>query len=181
MSLNTLFKTLVDASGISHALTKILQGDVIDGTKNGLLSFAFRDSSGNAIAPQLNFEGSLPVTFDAGLPVGEAFDHLDSEQTVDQEDTVGDVALTASKTYTRPVAHVSSTRDMLWRLAQVNDATVTTLGWTITGAGKMSGVLESAKSEITTGATGTQVLRLFATPLDKESDAYAQVKAFQAN
>jgi hypothetical protein len=54
------FTTLEGASQEGLALRSVQEGESV-ASKNGSLGFAFKDSSGNAIAPALDVSGKLPV------------------------------------------------------------------------------------------------------------------------
>src|SRR5579864_3232904 len=58
------FPSLEDAStGAGVPLTKSVEGDAASG-KVGSVGFAYKDSNGNIVLPQLNDRGQLPVTLE---------------------------------------------------------------------------------------------------------------------
>jgi hypothetical protein len=176
--MQSLFKVLQNASTeLSEALTKINQGDVVNGVKNGLLAFAFRDSAGNAIAPQLNAEGALPVTFDAGTTLRESSKVLKASLVKDVEELIATITLTVTKSYTSPSIIYSCYRDIKIRVALVDDAAGTPVETNL-----YEGILGGAeiyedialKQDVfnTIGGTGVQELRFYATPLEVTSDIF---------
>jgi len=180
--LQTIFNVLTDAAGQAFALTKVTIGLAIDGTINGLLAFIGVDPDGNAAAAKFNAEGALIVTSDGGaLTVGAPITLAAGSQTKNVETEVGTVALEASKKYGQVLCQVMGTRDSLWRLAWVEDnggtPVETTIGYGVTGPGEVMEKICPSIQEFTTAATGDQVLKLYHTPLDKESDVYANVGA----
>lgn len=178
--MQSLFKILQNVSTeISEALAKINQGDAINGTKNGLLAFAFRDSSGNAITPQLNPEGALLVTHDAGTTLRARGSVLKASLTKDVESLIATVPLTLEKVYNKPSLIYSCFRDIKFRVVLVDDAggtpVLTTIYEGILGAAEIyEDVALKHDTFSTVGGTGTQELRLYATPLDVTSDIFAQ-------
>lgn len=175
---------LVDSAGNAFALTKRVVGEAMDGTVDAMAVFIGKDTSGNAAFAKFNSEGSLIVSGDAGAPTsGAPIEHLAGAQTKDQEDEAGIVTLEASKTYGKVECQLIGTRDMFWKLVWVEDNGVTdvetVLGYGFTGPGESESKICSSVKEFTTTATGVQVLKLYATPLDKESDVYANVSAYK--
>ena len=118
-----LFKILINSANEALALTRLAIGQTYDNTVDGIAALAFRDSSGNAVAPQLNSEGAMPVTFDAGTPKSSPnFTHPEGSQTKNQEDLVGKVTLDLNKKYNCFKACGHSLRLFKWRLAYIDDA-----------------------------------------------------------
>lgn len=179
-----IFKILEDAAGATYSLTRRIVGEVLDNTVDAMAVFVFRDSAGNAVFPQLNGEGAIVVSSDSGTPVGSVITHLVAAQTKDQEDLAGEVVLEISENYGKIECQVVSTRDSLWRLDLVTDEggggeAITELGHGFAGPGEASSKLCSPIKEFTTTAVGIQKLRLYMTPLDKASDAYANLSVFK--
>lgn len=183
--LNQIFKILKDATtGEAYALTKRVVGDVMDATVDAMAVFIGKDVDGNAAYAKFNAEGALFVSNDAGAPTnGAPLTLAAGSQTKGVEDEVGTVALEQSKKYGKIDCQIIGTRDALWRLAWVEDnagtPVETTIGYGFTGPGEPESKICPSIKEFTTTATGDQVIKLYVTPLDKESDVYANVSAYK--
>jgi hypothetical protein len=109
-----------DASGIGQALAKVLTGDS-PAAKNGLIGFAFRDSSGNVVLPQLSSSGALPVDTDGGGPCRTAKgEHAGSTSFVDV--TGCEVTINGGIEASSIEADVSCFRDTIFQIVYVDDA-----------------------------------------------------------
>lgn len=179
---NQLFPILVDENGVSFAPRKIVEGDA-PSTKEGSLGFSFKDSSGNVVLPQLNSEGAIVVSSDAGTTIRGYAALLEGSQTKDVEAQVAEIDLTADKTYTKISFHAAAARFAKLRIAYVDDAAgtpaETDLGVIILGAGEMNHKWSlDADLLSTAGGTGDQKLRVYATPLEnKLSDIFVSLSA----
>lgn len=151
-----LFNTLADASGDGAAPLASSAGDA--GGAQGSQAYAYRDSSGNVIQPQLDAMGKIPVT------LGSAGAKISGHATVtpaDSNDTdVVTLTLAASTTYVISMASGSSTKSVLWKIEQTDDAATSDAHKFITGPGAFTQTDCCECIEITTGATGTQELKL---------------------
>lgn len=162
------FPVLEDAvSGAGVALTKSQQGDA-GASKVGATAFAFRDSAGNLILPQLTSEGKLPVDLaGAGVPFSNAAQAPVAGSLT--YSVVAELDLTASKTYGRISYRGSCRRAAEFVLVQIDDTTETVLDSMVLDAGQYNDNVNLGETEFTTGATGTQKLELraknFANPL----------------
>jgi hypothetical protein len=172
------FPSLEDfTTGEGSALHKIVTGDA-PSTKSGSLAFAFRDSAGNVILPQLNSEGKLPVTSEgAGLPKSAQSGGPITGAT--SNTLICEVSLTASKTYGKISARGACFREAIFQLIQLDDATETILDEFIVGPGHYSYEIQMGSLEIVAGATGTQKLQLKAKNLDKTSDFRGSLSALE--
>ena len=173
--MGSLFKVLLDATGISHALSKVNLGDSITSALNGILAFAFRDSSGNAVAPQLNSEGAVVVSFDAGTCIRGLGSLLKGVQVDATEAQVAEINLTADRSYSCPSILISSFRDLKYRVAYVDDASgvpsETNLYQGVLGGAQINKDIVLKKDCFdTTGGTGDQRLRVYATPVETGVD-----------
>ena len=66
---NEIFYILADSStGAGEAAISRIEGEAAAGIA-GLIGFAFKDSSGNVVLPQLDSQGRLPVTEEAAAGV----------------------------------------------------------------------------------------------------------------
>lgn len=166
------FASLEDATGEGAALTKSIEGDAKAG-KVGSVGFAFVDSSNNLVLPKL-IDGQIPVTSE------QPGNCVDGNGTLAGTGTEADVAvatLTPSSKYKNIEAIGSCFRDTIFRVVQVDDATVTELGQFICGPGQYSFKFDIKCLEIVAGATGTQSLKLVAKNLNSTSDIRGTIAA----
>lgn len=175
-----LVKILKDNSNVAHSLDQLLEGEVFDNTVSTMGAFVFKDVNGNAVAPQLNPEGAVVVSFDAGTTIRNSGKLLAGAQTKDVEAEVVTIDLTADKTYDKISAMVSNFRQSLFRMVYIDDYgvtdTETELGFALLDAGNINEKIALTIDEFSTaGGTGVQKLVIYHTPLDKENDAYASV------
>jgi hypothetical protein len=150
------------------ALHKTENGDASAG-KIGATVWAFKDSAGNVVHPQLTPEGKLPVDFDgAGVSKSATSDGevVGSLTLV----TICEADLTVDKTYGKISATGSCFKEAIFYLIQLDDAAETILSSFITGPGLYSFSTELNSTEFVTGSTGTQKLLLKAKNLNKASD-----------
>lgn len=171
-----LFRTLVDDTGSAVAMDAVQSGDA-PSTQNGILSFSFRDSSGNIVLPQLDAAGKLPVTFDAGSCL---FDY--SKQTpagVGSGNSVDMATLTlaTSSTYKNIEYDASCFRDSVIQIVQNDNAVETVLWEGLVGSGQVHIANIIKCLEVTTGAIGTQELILRGYNTDKVSDIRGSLAA----
>lgn len=176
--MGSIFKILLDATGDAFALSKVVAGTAITGLINGLAVFGFRDSNGNAIMPQLNSEGALPVTFDAGttIVIPAKLETQANMESAGQGVRVmlGSIPLIPERDYTSPSFDGSALREMLFELVMVEDVGGTPTETLIlaghAGAGQyvVKGGLKT--DTFSTDATvNTKELRLYATMLESKA------------
>jgi hypothetical protein len=87
--------------------------------------------------------------------------------------TGASITLAVSKTFYGITAVVSSRRDSLFQLVQINDATTTILAEAVVGAGQYSFTFDLRDYELASGATGTQTLKIMA----KNFEALSSLRA----
>lgn len=165
-----LFHILDDGNSSGAAPNQIITGDA-PGTKKGLLAFAFRDSAGNVVLPQLTSDGKVPISptspgtckrargedLAGGVGSGNAVD-------------VATLNLVTSKFYAQFSFRVSSRQDSLFQLIWNNNGVETVLTDAVTGAGQYTvDSSENSCLEFQAGATGTQQLILRAYNFQKAS------------
>lgn len=153
---NELFNTLADGSGDGVAGDAVTGGGAGDGQGNH--SYAFKDSGGLSVKPTLDAMGKLPVTLGAAGAI--ISDHATVTPSDSNDTDVVTLTLVASTTYTLQFFSGASTKSVMWKVEQTDDATTTIHHCFVTGAGSFT---ESGKAEclqITSGATGTQELKL---------------------
>lgn len=179
--MGSLFKILIDGANDTFALTKLIVGQTVDAALNGIAAFSFKDFEGKAIMPQLNDEGAIIVSSDAGSAIfSDGIKLVEAGQVKDVEILVGEVDLALDEVYNCFFANVSSSRWYLWRLEWIDGEgttdTVTEIGRTYTDAGILNSEIDRLKFKVdTNGKAGVQKIRLFATPLDKIEDIYADI------
>ena len=66
-----LAMTMDFVSEKGEVLHKLLEGDVLNNTKNALAAFVFKDHEGNAVFPTLNPDGTIPTSSQSGKPFAE--------------------------------------------------------------------------------------------------------------
>jgi len=162
------FPVLEGASQEGLALRAIQEGDAPT-SKNGILGFAFTDSAGNVILPQLTAEGKVPVDFE-GAGVSKSATSNGVVAGALTNTLICEVSLTASKTYGKVSARGACFREAIFQLIQVNDVTETILDEFIVGPGQFSYLCDLGQTEFISGATGAQKLQLKAMNLSKASD-----------
>lgn len=172
-----LFKVLQNGSGTAEAIDKVESGDA-PGTKNGLLAFGFRDSSGNVVLPQLTAGGAVIVDSgaSAGTMVHARGENAGSLTTV----TIATITLSVTEVYNKIESVGSCLRETLFQIIHNDDGAEEIMGEFLVGAGQFSFHWESQSMSVTAGATGTQQLLLKAKNIDKVSTIRGNLCAFEA-
>lgn len=165
------FPTLENASGVGVPLSQSNEGDAAAG-KVGSVGFAFKDSDGDLVLPQLDAEGKLPVTMDTSGTIKRAYGTVAGSAS---EVDVATLALTASKTYIELGISVSCRRGTKFQIKQIDDAATTVLYTVIVDSGQYTMNLNLPVDEITAGGTGTQSLKVTGLNFNALSDMYATV------
>jgi len=187
--MGSLFKILMDATGKAFALTKVIIGQTIDGTVNGLAAFAFRDSAGKATMPQLNSEGAIAVAFDAGTTIVAPATKI-AQATLETAGIgvrveVTKLVLTDTTNYSKLSANVTAFRAMLFEIVKIEDVggtpTEEMLGFAYLEAGQTNFKIGLDLDKFNTdGTANTKELYLYATHLDnKASDVYGKMSCNQ--
>lgn len=175
---NELFLTLDDGTGAGVGANARQEGDAA-ASQNGSIGFAFKDASGNVVLPALTADGKIPVS---GEAAGTTLSNNGTVAGVVGVDTVVAeiTGLTVSKLHECTMAIGAATKETLWKIVQVNDASSVTLAEFITGAGAYTYDMD-LKLSFTTGATGTQSLQLIGNQLKgPATDLHGTVKAIEA-
>lgn len=150
------------------------------GAHNGIMGFAFRDSSGNLVLPQLNSEGRLPVTLEgAGVELG-ASGALAAGSATMVDITGATVTLVAGTVYTQIRANVSCFRDSLFHVVWMDDATPTIIGKIRVGAGQYNFEWTAGKRYVTAGASGVQTLKIMGQNVNSLSEMSAELSCVSA-
>ncbi len=204
------FTTLEGASQEGLALRAVQEGDAVAAI-NGSLAFGFKDSSGNAIAPALNASNELPVVgpltdtelrasavpvsgplTDTQLrasPVPVTFGSVNGNGKKARGTiagnasmtTVASLSLTASKVYDGLDFIVSCFRNARFQVILSDNAVETVIADAICGPGQFSVHAAMKEAEISTGATGTQLLLIKGLNTDALSDMYAAMSVNLTN
>lgn len=172
------FPTLEDQITLEGvAAHKSENGDASAG-KVGATVWAFKDSVGNLVHPQLNTEGAVVVSSEgAGIPKqatsgGEVAGSLTLT-------TICEVALTAAKTHGKISANGSCFKETIFYVIQQDDVANTILASFIVGPGHYSFECNLGTTEIISGATGTQKLLLRAKNFIKASDFLGNISCLE--
>jgi hypothetical protein len=164
-----VFKILRDDStGAGEAPISRIEGEAAL-TKEGLIGFSFKDQSNNVILPQLDSSGRIPVTTQAA----GAKLYADAQDVAGSTASFQDVAtitLAVDTEYNNVEAHGFATRMTIYQIASNDDGTPDVLAQFMVGAGQYYARWDANNLEFTTGATGTQELKLQGKNLYKVSD-----------
>jgi len=172
-----LFNTLEESNGAGAAHAKKQEGDS-PASANGSIGFAFKDSSGNVILPQLDINGKLPFSSDAPGTCKSAVGSV-TVAALATEEAVATITLTASAVHTNMKANVSSTQPCKWRMEHNDSGTPTVIDHGISGSGQYTIKMEPG-CDFTAGGIGTQELKIFVEQLrGKLSDAHASVSVLE--
>jgi len=181
MSAREVFNILEgEVDKLGYALTKSNEGDSPT-AKDGATVFAFKDTDGNLVLPQLNPEGAIVVTTDAGTTKRNRTKVIAGGVTLNTRTLVASIPLTVEKVYNKLSSIVTCSRFTSWEVVYVNDdgglPTETILLDGITGAGAYTAKLALEVDQFDTiGGTGNQVLKVYAKIEDnKTSDLMASV------
>lgn len=160
-----IFNILADfTTGEGEPAISRTEGEAAAGIA-GLIGFSFQDQSGNVVLPTLTAAGAVPVSMESGTPV---FDEGEvTTVALDTDITVATLTLNTSKTYDIKSIFGSSFQMTSFRLVQTDDATDTDVFLAgRVGAGDYNFEREIPCHQITTGASGTQELKLVAQQCD---------------
>ena len=156
---NSLFRIMKDQSANLIGLVGLSVGVDAVGSKIAALVTAFKDSSGNAAVPQLDVNGAIPVSFDAGTCVrGDNASQTGTAVLADL--AAGAITLTASTTYKDIEINISSMTESCFQLIWDNNGVETILAEYQVGPGQYSYCCKHNCMMFTSGATGTQELKL---------------------
>lgn len=176
-NVRTPFPSLVDASGVAAVLSKSLEGDAATG-KVGSVGFSYKDSNGNLVLPMLTPAGAVPVDTGAGAGTPKSNQGIVSGGNLAAQD-FATITLTASKLYSYIEATVASATDALFSIIWNNNGSETVMGYMLIGPGQFTANYSQKNQSFTSGATGTQELKLRALNLYKASDLMGTLSASQ--
>jgi len=173
-----VFSILEDGTGVGSAPSKKSEGDVAAGTVAvpGLIA---KDSSGNLKFLTLDANGKLPVSSDApGTCLNQNGTVAGVVST--ETDVASITGLTISSDHNVVFALGAATKPVLWKIVQIDDATTNVLAEFITGPGQFSFQANELGIDFTSGAAGTQTLKLTGTQLRGPStDMHGTIKAIE--
>lgn len=171
------FATLEDSvTSEGKALAARVEGNAA-AAQNGAIGFAFKDSSGNVILPQLDAAGNIKVVIDDGLCLKSTAGELAAGSGTLVLVTGAEITLAATTSYNGIGFVVSCRRDSIFQIIQQDDAIDTVLMELIVGAGQYTAMGELHCLKITTGASGVQKLKVFGKNFDAQSSLRATITA----
>ena len=150
------------ATGEGQFAVSRIEGEVAAAIR-GLIGFAFKDSNGKVVLPQLTTDGKLPVSSDAAGVHSEA--HGTVTPVVGVRTLVATAVLTVDKLYALKFLSCSSTQTVLWEIQQTDDASDDVRHKLITGSGDFTEQVNAGCLEFDAGASGTQEIRIYGTQI----------------
>lgn len=167
------FATLEDSvTGAGEALSSRIEGEAA-ASQNGAIGFAFKDSSGNVVLPQLNSDGSIATK--EGAP-GAIIDGSAKVAGALAETDVVTLTLALTKVYQSLEIVAGCFKETVWRIVHIDDVggapTETEIGpQFVTGPGQYTFSVNLDYPNLdTTGGTGVQNLVLRGENTHKASD-----------
>jgi hypothetical protein len=175
------FPSLEDSStGAGVAAQKSQNGDSSAG-KVGMTVWAFKDSSGNIVHPQLNSLGQIPVTTESTGTHKYARGIKSGGSAALTDITGATIALTNSKVYTKISVTVSGFRDTVCQIQWIDNLTTNIIGDINTGSGQYTFTWMQPEMQLTAGATGTQTLKVQGLNQNTLSDIKATISCVEAS
>jgi hypothetical protein len=182
MSKRSVLATLKDfTSGKGKILHMILEGDILNNTKQALAAFVFKDHEGNAVFPTLNPDGTIPTSSQSGKPFAAHVQHLIASQTQDIEAVALSIDLEVDGDevvrYTKPDFKASSFSECKIVMDLIVDEGLGSEAITELGYGLTSDAFTNDKQKITNNfvdvpvAATTAKLRLKVTPYESGNQA----------
>ncbi len=173
---NSLFRIMKSAAGGAlNGLVGLIPGsDAIAGEIAAFVT-AFQDSSGNAAVPQLDATGAVPVSFDSGTCKKSGAGSLAGTTTL-TDITNSSVTLSNSKIYSKVYGVVSSMTESCFQLVWDDNGTENVLAEFQVGPGQYTFPIALPCLQFTTGATGTQTLKVKGA--NATADEVADLKAY---
>jgi len=173
------FPTTEDVNGVGTPLSNAVDVTTAAAALNGAVGFAFKDSSGNVILPQLSALGAIPVTEDSG-PLKFAAGVLAAGSATMVLVTGATVALTVNKVSSQIKVTGSCYRDAVFEVIWNNNASETIIGKFRVGPGQFSYTWDGWKRLVTAGATGTQELKVKAQNINALSELSAEISFIES-
>ena len=130
----------------------------------GLIGFAFKDSDGKVVLPQLTTDGKIPVSGDSAGIHSEA--HNTNDTGGGGRKLVCTAPLNFEKKYSLKFLSTSSTQEVLWEVEQTNDATDSIRHAYVSGGNApYTNQINAGCLEFISGDTGTQSVKIYGTQL----------------
>lgn len=175
----SLFAVLNDGAGVGTAPDKAIDATTAAAALKGLVGFAFKDSTGKVILPQLDALGRVPVTSVVGVEVNSPAGELAAGSLSLVAVTGAEIDLTVDKKYTNLSIDVCSRQDSLFQLIWLDDVTETVLKEYIVGPGQYTIAVNLANQTVTAGASGDQKLFFKAKNFETLSSLRASLSALE--
>lgn len=144
-------------TGVASSPKDMVEGDS-PSTRIGTIGFAFKDSAGDVVLPQLDSIGRVPVTFEGTTQ--KFYNRGEISGGSAAEATVTSVTLVAGDIYTGFDWLVSCRRDSYFKLVWHDNGADNILGDVVTDAGLTTVPIGLENLSITAGGTGTQEIRI---------------------
>lgn len=139
-------------------LHKVAQGDAASG-KNALAALVAKDPSGNLQYLKLDATNRL-ITTSSSADLAQLSDEGSNTGGSATFVDLASITLTPDASYKSPGLSVSCSRDAIFQLVQVDDATTSVLATMRVGQGEMTFAQLFSGIEFVAGSTGTQVLKI---------------------
>jgi hypothetical protein len=162
------FAVIEDGSNVGQVLKQAIDTVTAASGANGSIGFAFKDSSGNVVLPQLSPSGKIIVDTESagGTLLKSRVENSAGSLTAV---TLSSITLTASKVYADITALVSSRRGALFQVIQSDNGVETVLADMIVDSGQYTFSVNLDEVQFTAGATGAQLLLIKGYNFDKIS------------
>ena len=153
------FATLEDSTGVGVPLAKAIDATTAVAGLNGQIGFAFKDSSGNAIMPQLLANGKIAVDTEnsSGTPLKSRVVNSSGSAT---PVTLASITLTASKVYVNVQFQVACRKGGFFQVIFTDNGTPNILFDVVLDAGQYTFSGMFSQEKFTAGATGAQTLTI---------------------
>jgi len=175
VNIREAFPTLENADAEGKVLAVAIDGATAASGLNGSIGFAFKDSSGNVVLPQLTADGKIAVDTEGfgGTKKSAAGTIIGVLNTPTVVATI--TGLTVSTSCELLHVSVACTQTTLWTVVATDNATPATLAYLITGPGQFTMAI-NPDMPFVTGSTGTQKIEVKGSQLSgKESDLHANI------
>lgn len=174
------FPILVDGTtGAGASPTKKSAGDAAAGAV-GSVAFAWRDSSGNVVLPQLDANGKVQVSAQQTASSYKTAKGENATGSLSAADVTGaSITLAASKLITGIEVVGSCRQPSLFQLIKSDNAAETVLTEFIVGPGQYTFYAKLDNLSFTTGATGVQLLKFKANNFELLSSLRATINCIQ--
>jgi hypothetical protein len=171
------FPTLKDSDGAGIVLDQALDGATEVAGKNGAIGFAFKDSDGNVVLPQLTEDGKIMVDTEAYAGTEKSNYGTVVNLAKNTRTKVAEIsALALSKVHELMFKEGACTQPCLWEIEIMNDAAPTIISAWLTGSGQYSQAAAPKAVTFTPSGVTTRKITLYATIFDgKASDVFGSI------